>query len=92
MNKYKLEYTNTMKKNLKLMQKRGKNMSKMTEVLEILITGEPLPQHYNDHALSGNYANYRECHIESDWLLIYKIENERLTLVLSRTGTHSDLF
>ena len=74
------------------MQKRGKGLSKMNTILGILVTGEPLPERYKDHSLSGNYSKYRECHIEPDWLLIYKIENERLTLILSRTGSHNDLF
>lgn len=87
-----VKYTNRFNKDLKIIKKRKYNTQKLKEVIIMLSEQIPLPQHYNDHALSGNYANYRECHIESDWLLIYKIENERLTLVLSRTGTHSDLF
>lgn len=92
MSKYKIEFTGLMKKNMKLMQRRGKDMSKMQEVLSILIEGKTLPEKYKDHSLSGNYVNCRECHIEPDWLLIYKIENERLVLLLMKTGTHSDLF
>ena len=55
-------------------------------------SGQKLDQKYRDHELTGNYKNFRECHIEPDWLLIYQIENEELILILSRTGTHSDLF
>lgn len=74
------------------MQKRGKNMKKLEETIRILSSGEILPERYLDHLLSGNYKGYRECHIEPDWLLVYKIDNNTLTLVLSITGTHSDLF
>ena len=92
MSKYKIEFTGLMKRNMKLMQRRGKDMSKMQKVLEILVEGDMLPEQYRDHSLSGNYDGCRECHIEPDWLLIYKVIEERLVLLLSRTGTHSDLF
>ena len=81
-----------MKKDLKRMRKRGKNISELTTVLEILSTGQKLPEHYRDHQLSGNKADFRECHIEPDWLLIYKIESKLLELFLLRTGSHSDLY
>ena len=58
----------------------------------MLANEEKLPQNYLDHALTGDFIGFRECHIEPDWLLIYKIENEILTLTLTRAGTHSDLF
>ncbi|MDO4322029.1 MAG: type II toxin-antitoxin system YafQ family toxin [Lachnospiraceae bacterium] len=57
-----------------------------------LAAGEALPDKNRDHALSGDYAGFRECHIQPDWLLVYRIENEELLLFLFRTGTHSDLF
>lgn len=60
--------------------------------MQILANGETLPPKYKDHELKGNYQGHRECHIEPDWLLIYKIENDILILTLTRTGTHSDLF
>ena len=85
-------YTNRFDKDLKLITKRKYDMKKLREVIYMLSNQQPLPEKYKDHELSGNYATYRECHIEPDWLLIYKIENETLTLILSRTGTHSDLF
>ncbi len=81
-----------MKRDLKLANRRGCDLSKLDTVIDILCTTQSLPEKYRDHPLSGNYKNYRECHIEPDWLLIYKIENDTLTLVLFRTGTHSDLF
>ncbi len=62
------------------------------EVLDYLVMEQLLPAKYRDHALSGNYAGFRECHILPDWLLIYKVETDILTLTLTRTGSHSDLF
>jgi mRNA interferase YafQ len=85
-------YEGKMKKQLKLMQKRGKDINKLIFVLNILANEQVLPEKYKDHKLTGNFNDYRECHIEPDWLLIYKIVKERLTLVATATGTHSDLF
>ncbi len=87
-----VRYTKKFNKDSKLIVKRGYNIQKLKNVILMLQRGEPLPQQYQDHALVGNYVGYRECHIEPDWLLVYKIENDTLTLVLLRTGTHSDLF
>lgn len=92
MSKYKLVLSGGFKRDLKLAVKRGRDISKMDAVVEILLTGEAMPEKYEDHKLSGNWAGHRECHIEPDWLLIYYIENDVLTLTLTRTGTHSDLF
>ena len=72
--------------------KRGYNPKHLETVLDILCTEQTLPPKYRDHSLSGNYEGHRECHITPDWLLIYKIEQNILTLTLTRTGTHSDLF
>ncbi|WIW70905.1 type II toxin-antitoxin system RelE/ParE family toxin [Anaerosinus gibii] len=88
----KLQFSSKYKKDYKLIKKRGYDESKLIEVIKILQQEKTLDVKYKDHALIGDYEGYRECHIESDWLLIYKIENKRLILVLSRTGTHSDLF
>lgn len=90
--KYKIVFQSSMRRSAKLMQKRGKDMRKLEKVIEIIASGKMLPEKYLDHPLSGNYKGYRECHIEPDWLLIYKIEDETLTLILLRTGSHSDLF
>lgn len=79
-------------KDLKRIQRRGYDISLLTEVIKILASGKPLPEKYKDHSLSGNYSNCRECHIISDWLLIYEISDCDLILYLTRTGTHSDLF
>lgn len=80
------------RKDLKLAQKRGLDLHKLTKVIDALADGETLEPKYRDHALTGDYAGFRECHIQPDWLLIYQVDGERLLLFLTRTGTHSDLF
>lgn len=87
-----IDYGKQMRKDLKLAKKRGYDLSKLDKIIDLLCTFQSLPPKYKDHALTGNFKDYRECHLEPDWLLIYKIENETLTLVLFRTGSHSDLF
>lgn len=74
------------------MKKRGKDLEKLKYIVNELANQRPLDEKYRDHELTGNYRNFRECHIEPDWLLIYRIEKGELTLALVRTGTHSDLF
>lgn len=74
------------------MKKRGKDLAKLKYVVNELANQRPLDEKYRDHELTGNYRNFRECHIEPDWLLIYRIEKGELTLALVRTGTYSDLF
>lgn len=74
------------------MIRRGYDSKLLEEVLDMLCEEKPLPARYQDHNLSGSYKGHRECHITPDWLLIYKIEDGILTLSLTRTGTHSDLF
>ena len=86
---YRIEFTNKMKKDAKLMEKRGKDMSKLTNVLELLASGEKMPPKYKDHQLTGDLKDFRECHIENDWLLMYQYHDDVLTL--TATGTHSDL-
>jgi mRNA interferase YafQ len=81
-----------MKRDAKLMQKRGKDISKLTTALSLLASGEPMPPKYRDHQLSGNLSDFRECHIEGDWLLMYQVFEGSLVLSASGTGTHSDLF
>ena len=71
-----LRYSNKFKKDFKLVQKRGYKIDKLKEVITILREQKSLPEKYQDHALMGNYVGFRECHIEPDWLLIYKIEND----------------
>ena len=76
---------------LKLLEKRGYNMNHFKEVVDMLLDGKPLPPKYRDHPLRGDKRGYRDCHIKGDWVLIYKIDNNILTLILSETGTHSDI-
>jgi len=88
----KIRYSSRFKKDFKTIVKRGYDVKLLEEVFNILVQENVLPQKYLDHPLTGNYAGHRECHITPDWLLIYKIEKEILTLSLTPTGTHSDLF
>ena len=84
--------SNRFKKDLKLAKKRGYDLDLLDEVVTALSTNQSLDEKYRDHSLQGEWAGFRECHIMPDWLLIYKIKNDILTLVLARTGSHSDLF
>ena len=88
------EFTGQFKRDYKLAVKRGCDIKEFETVLLFLINEMPLPERYRDHALtnSKNYKGMRECHITPDWLLVYKIVQEKLLLKLIRTGTHSDLF
>lgn len=90
----KVEFTNQFKKDYKLAVKRGCNPKELETVVSFLINEQPLPEKYKDHALvnSKNYKDMRECHIEPDWLLVYKVYEDMLILRLIRTGSHSDLF
>jgi len=87
-----IEYTTLMKRGMKRMQKRGKDMGKLIEVLAILAAGKMLPSHHRDHKLKGSLQDLRECHIEPDWLLVYQIFRDKLILSCTATGTHDDLF
>lgn len=78
------------RKDVQRMKKRGKSLNGLKKVIELLAKGEPLPGNYKDHALAREWNDYRECHIEADFLLIYKSETK--FLILERVGTHSDLF
>ena len=84
--------SNRFKKDLKLVIKRGYNVQLLDHVVNQLAMREKLEEKYKDHELTGDYKGFRECHITPDWLLIYQIMDNELLLVLSRTGTHSDLF
>jgi mRNA interferase YafQ len=74
------------------MVKRGANMDLLDEVVLLLRERKALPDKYEDHPLTGNWAGYRDCHIQPDWLLLYRVEENVLILSLTRTGSHSDLF
>ena len=84
--------TSQFKKDVKLADKRGKDLEKLKAVLDLLIAGNELPVQYKDHPLRGNFAGSRDCHIEPDWLLIYTLTENDSHVRLERTGTHSDLF
>lgn len=88
----KVKYSSRFKKGLRLAVKRGLDISLLEEIVEKLKARVPLEARYKDHSLSGNYKGYRECHIQPDWLLIYLVEDDILTLTLVDTGTHADLF
>ena len=89
--KYTVKPTSQFKKDYKLAMKRGLDISLLEDIIAKLALGESLPEKNRDHALSGNWNGYRECHILPDWLLIYKLEDNVLILTLARTGTHSNL-
>ena len=86
-----LKTTGKFRKDYKRCKKRGLDMSLLEEVINTLLKGQSLGEKYRDHALVGRYTGHRECHILSDWLLIYYLDNETLVLTAVRTGTHSDL-
>ena len=83
-------YTNTFSRDIKRAKKRRKDMSKIKKVMEMLVKDEPLPKKYREHRLIGQYMHRLECHIEPDWLLIYKKGSKQI--IFERTGTHADLF
>jgi len=89
---YQVKFTIAYKKSYKRMRKRGYDLTSLDEVVNILRQGQQLDEKYHDHGLSGNFAGFRECHIKPDWLLVYMIENDILTLTLVDTGSHSDIF
>lgn len=88
--KYEIQRTSLFKKDYKRVKKRGYNVDLLKEVISKLAEGEELPPKNKDHSLSGDWEGYRECHIQPDWLLIYRIIENKLILSLTRTGTHSD--
>lgn len=87
-----IKYHTMFKKDFKRIKKRGYDISRLEKIVRLLANEVPLPEQFKDHNLSGNYNGFRECHIAPDWLLIYQVNNNELVLVLSRTGSHSDLF
>ena len=90
--KYKLVYTKKFEKDIKRIKKKNKDLTELFDVIDVISKGETLDKKYKDHKLVGNFNNYRECHIENDFLLVYKIEKDKLILILYRTGTHSEIF
>ena len=86
----KVSQTRQFSRDIKRIRKRGKDLRKLQEVATLLAEGTPLPAHYRDHPLIGQWQPSRDCHIEADWILIYTTDKDSLRL--ERTGTHSDLF
>lgn len=83
-------YTTQFERDLRLQQRRGRDIAKLKQVLTALISEEPLAERYRDHPLKGTFRDRRECHVEPDWPLIYKLDDDQI--IFERTGTHSDLF
>lgn len=90
--KYEVKFTNQFKRDLKLAKKQGKDINKLFEIISTIADGKKLSPQYRDHSLSGDYVGCRECHVESDWLLVYEVIDNVLVLVIYRVGTHSELF
>lgn len=86
-----LRFTSKFKKDYKRLKRQGKDLAKLETALEMLVRGEALSESMRDHSLGGTYRGHRECHIEPDWLLIYRIDEGGLVLVAARTGSHSEL-
>lgn len=84
------EYSNQFKRDYKKAKARGKNISSLTTVMDILLNEEPMPATYRDHQLVGEWKGFRELHIAPDWLLVYRIADG--TVYFTRTGTHADIF
>ena len=85
-----IRYTTQAKKDIRKLARQGKDVTKLASVLNDIAAGKELPAKIRDHVLTGNYTGYRECHIEPDWILIYRIESDLIQLI--RTGSHTDLF
>ena len=88
----KIMFNRRMKRDVKRMKRRGKDMEKLIAVIDTLARREPLPPRNRDHALTGNLSDFRECHVEPDWLLLYQVFEDRLILSAVATGTHAELF
>jgi mRNA interferase YafQ len=91
MNRYEVVQTSKFRKDYARLKKRGYDMSRLQNIVNAIARGETLPERCQDHPLQGDRRGYRDCHIQSDWVLIYKIDDNVLTLVLAETGTHSDI-
>ena len=89
---YEVQWTGKFKKDYKLCESRGLNMNLIDKAIRILADTGTLPKEYKDHKLSGQFEGFRECHIRPDWLMVYALQNQVLTLSLIRTGSHSDIF
>ena len=74
------------------MERRGKDSAKLRRIVDLLASEQPLPPRYSNHPLHGNWKGKWECHVEPDWLLVYRIDDVKQEIVFTRTGTHSDIF
>ena len=92
MRKYEVVTTTQFKKDYKRAMRRQRKIELLDDLIAKLARGETLPEKNKDHSLSGDWIGHRECHIQPDWLLVYRIEDNVLVLTLARTGTHSDIF
>ena len=90
--KYDIQLASQFKKDIKKAKLQKRDLNKLLDVIKQLEIGKTLDTAYKDHMLIGNYNNFRECHIEPDWLLIYRIFEDEQVLMLYRLGTHSELF
>jgi mRNA interferase YafQ len=82
-------YSRRFRKDVKLCRKQGKDMGKLREIFDIMLSGQSIPPRYKDHALVGKWKGFRDVHLEPDWVLVYCMEKD--TIYLSATGSHSDL-
>jgi mRNA interferase YafQ len=89
--KYKVSHTTRYAKDVNILKRRGYDLRLLNKVIDMLISGKELGEKYKDHPLKGNLKGFRDCHIKDDWVLVYQKKNDKLVLVLSRTGSHSDL-
>ena len=86
-------YTRQLRKDIRRIEKSGdKDIEKLKAVVRTLVSGKQLGQSYRDHQLKGNFNDRRECHIEPDWLLVYKIDRKEKAIIFERTGSHADIF
>ena len=90
--KYSIEYTSHFKKKVKLLKKRGYDLTELAKTINILCETGELPQEFKPHKLSGKYSGCWECHIKPDWLLVWEQYDDRLVMLMVDTGTHSDIF
>ena len=88
----KIKTTKQFERDYKLVVKQGKDPAKLKRIMHILVNEEPLENRHHDHPLTGNWKSHRDCHIDPDWLLIYKVDRDAEEIIFTRTGTHSDLF
>ncbi len=89
---YNFTRSSKFKRDVRRCQRQQKDMDKFKAVHELLIAGKPLPVRNQDHLLTGNWSNFRECHLEPDWLLIYRINESEKIIEYARMGSHADLF